>query len=315
MNFKNYLNRITGNSDIYTRARMLGMTLEELLEREKELVYQYRNIGIPEDEELELSPDVEKRTDSNGNQGWFSRLAQASEFQPTGFAVNAQKKQKYPISGKQKILKTDNVSEKNISQMTAGEQALDFLIRNPVTKSVLPMASKMYIDGVDDLSEAKSNPNAKIIENINSLGNITKQYLYNYGVKAGEKGVLYNSNSDFSKKLASSPELKDFIKANKESLLKKTIRDWDFEFKGLTPDKAERYFSIQHAKLIEPYIDQNNVFHGRFIDNSDFVKRNPKTPVEILKAIPNNFGHGLQEKGLYKNYYSVFDLLIDLNNE
>ena len=112
MNFKNYLNRITGNNNIYSRSGMMGMTLKELLEREKELVHQYRNIGIPEDEELELSPDVEKRTDSNGNQGWFSRLAQASEFQPTGFAVNAQKKQKYPISGKQKILKSDNVSEK-----------------------------------------------------------------------------------------------------------------------------------------------------------------------------------------------------------
>ena len=173
MNFKNYLNRITGNSDIYTRARMLGMTLEELLEREKELGYQYRNIGIPEDEELELSPDVEKRTDSNGNQGWFSRLAQASEFQPTGFAVNAKKEQKYP-SGKQKKLKSDNASEKSIPQMTAGERSLDLLIRNPVTKSVLPMASKMYIDGVDDLSEAKSNPNAKIIENIKQLRKYNK---------------------------------------------------------------------------------------------------------------------------------------------
>lgn len=74
MNFKNYLNRITGNSDIYTRARMLGMTLEELLEREKELGYQYRNIGIPEDEELEISPDVESYSDSTGKKFWRSIL-------------------------------------------------------------------------------------------------------------------------------------------------------------------------------------------------------------------------------------------------
>ena len=72
MNFKNYLNRITGNSDIYTRARMLGMTLEELLEREKELGYQYRNIGIPDDEELELSPDVESYSDDTGRKFWRS---------------------------------------------------------------------------------------------------------------------------------------------------------------------------------------------------------------------------------------------------
>ena len=72
MNFKNYLNRITGNSDIYTRARMLGMTLEELLEWEKELGYQYQNIGIPEDEELELSPDVESYSDDKGRKFWRS---------------------------------------------------------------------------------------------------------------------------------------------------------------------------------------------------------------------------------------------------
>ena len=72
MNFKNYLNRITGNNNIYTRTGMMGMTLKELLEREKELGYQYRNIGIPEDEELELSPDVESYSDNTGKRFWRS---------------------------------------------------------------------------------------------------------------------------------------------------------------------------------------------------------------------------------------------------
>ena len=315
MNFKNYLNRITGNNNIYTRTGMMGMTLKELLEREKELGYQYRNIGIPEDEDLELSPDVERKIDANGKQGWFSRLVQSQEPKPTGFAVNMPKIQQSPVTSNKKQLQPDKVKKESMSQMTKGEQFLDSAIRNPVTKSVLPMASKMYTDGIDHLSEAKLNPNAKIIENINSLGNITKQYLYNYGVKAGEKGVLYNSNSDFSKKLASSPELKKFINDNKDSLLNKNIKVWDFKFDGITPNSLDRYFAVQHMKLISPYIDKDNIFHGRFIDNSDFEKRNPQTLIEKIKAIPNNFGYGLQEKGLYKNYYTVFDLLIDLNNK
>ena len=88
MNFKNYLNRITGNNNIYTRTGMMGMTLKELLEREKELGYQYRNIGIPEDEDLELSPDVESYSDNTGKRFWRSIIPGQKNIFEGGVEMN-----------------------------------------------------------------------------------------------------------------------------------------------------------------------------------------------------------------------------------
>ena len=76
-------------------------------------------------------------------------------------------------------------------------------------------------------------------------------------------------------------------------------------------DRFDRYASIQHAKLIDAYVDKQGQIHGRFIDNYDFNKRDDSTLLNKLKNLPNNHGYSLQEKGLLENYYIVIDVLIE----
>lgn len=84
MRFSRYFNNKSGRNNIYSFGNLLRMTLEELLEREDELVYQNNTIGIPDDDELNASDFVEPFVGANGYQGWRSRSLPATV--PTGFA-------------------------------------------------------------------------------------------------------------------------------------------------------------------------------------------------------------------------------------
>ena len=395
MNFKNYLNRITGNNNIYSRSGMMGMTLKELLEREKELVYQYRNIGIPEDEELELSPDVEKRTDSNGNQGWFSRLAQASEFQPTGFAVNMQKGQGIDAStllkgsvGKSQISfdnlkrgtedyvnnikanlanynqpdhtmsarlsdvtksvgnnvqnlinpvkeitknfqsKIRNIVDLTIAQkdkilnnttdysqpITLREQILNNLIMG-IPGRQFPMASDMYIDSMHNMGQADINSHAKVLDNMQIIDNEkVKSVLKRYGVNDDERGVIYDEQSDFAKKIINSKELKEIIEKRRKNSEANSIDEERITFPAalfdvvFNKDKFDRNVAIQNAVLVEPYFDEEGYFHGKLVDRYDFKHEEAKNLKEFPKIYINNHGYNMQKKGNLENYFSVIEL-------
>lgn len=109
-------------------------------------------------------------------------------------------------------------------------------------------------------------------------------------------------------------------------IIQHTIKNNKFENENLhfeakptdviaNPDKFDRYSSIQHAKLIDAYIDKNGQKHGRFIDNYDFNKRPNGKLKDKLKNYPNNHGYSLQEKEALENYYTVIDVLIDKDEE
>lgn len=86
MRFSRYFNNKSGRNNIYSYRNMLGMSLEELLDKEDELIYQNNTIGIPDDDELEASDFVEPFVGENGYQGWRSRSLPATV--PTVFASN-----------------------------------------------------------------------------------------------------------------------------------------------------------------------------------------------------------------------------------
>ena len=59
----------------------------------------------------------------------------------------------------------------------------------------------------------------------------------------------------------------------------------------------DRYSSLQHAKVINPKIEDGYMI-GTLIDYYDFSKR-PNT----VQNLPNNWGYDQQQKGILKNYY------------
>lgn len=131
---------------------------------------------------------------------------------------------------------------------------------------------------------------------------------------ANERGVYYNENSTVSQRFSESQVLKEAIKEYEDIVRtqgKYVPQDLHFDKKEggiVTIPKLDRYSSIQHAKLINAFTDENNRKHARFIDNYDFKRRSDK-----LKNIPNNHGYSLQEKELLENYYTIIDVLIKEN--
>ena len=116
-------------------------------------------------------------------------------------------------------------------------------------------------------------------------------------------GVIYNENSEISKLFSNSPNLKEFVKNpnNLEDIIDNKYPDGiPFEFGKknlLLKNEYDRYSSLQHAKVVNPKIE-NGYMTGTLVDYYDFSKR-PNT----VQNIPNNWGYDQQQKGILKNYY------------
>lgn len=205
---------------------------------------------------------------------------------------------------------------KKDNRMTFGEKLLDKFLQKNLIRKVYPSAADMYTDSRTDFSRARNNEHVEILESMDNLNNKTVKELKKYGVHSNERGVYHNENSEMSKKLGKSKELKEAFNKNIESIKNKNFNTEDLDFNAklvdavINRDKFDRHSSIQHAKLIDAYIDENAKKHARVIDNYDFNKR-PDT----LKNIPNNHGYSLQEKGALENYYTIMDVIIEDEEE
>ena len=195
--------------------------------------------------------------------------------------------------------------------MIPHERATDWLIKN-VGKSLLPISSDMYTDGMTNFSRAKQNPNAEIINFKDIKDKKMKDILRQYKTKDDEQGVHYNTSSRASELFSNSKEIQDFFKENKEDIKKEKIKEKSFEFginqlKDLKND-IDRYASIQHGTLVNPRFDKNNNGIGTLVDNSDFEWRDSNKHGRIPAWI-NNHGYNMQEKGNYEHHFSVIDIL------
>ena len=71
------------------------------------------------------------------------------------------------------------------------------------------------------------------------------------------------------------------------------------------------HYSLQNVTVHNPKISSDNkTFTCKIIDVSDFKER-PKT----IQNIPNNWGYKMQEKGLYKNYFQIYEIEVPLTNK
>ena len=216
-------------------------------------------------------------------------------------------------------LNNSTTTQKNSkkSDLTISEKLLDNVLQNEkLTNKLYPIAADMYTDSRTNFSRARKKTNTRVIDNLNSLEPKTVKALKNYGVKSDERGVYYNAESEFSKKFGKSRELKKAVDKSLTDIEKGIFKGEDLNFNAklsdaiVDKDKFDRYSSIQNAKLIDAYIDENGKKHGRFIDNYDFNKR-PDT----LKNIPNNHGYSLQKNGSLENFFTVMDVIIDDEEE
>ena len=267
---KRYVNSLQGRQTNETESEYVKRVIEEGFERERPIVK----------EEPYLT---------------YEELYGEPEGTPTGAAVGIQK---------------------NAEQIdsTLIEKTFDKILQNKeITRKFFPAAADMYTDSVTDFSRARVNKNAKVLENMDSLDSNTVAALRKYGVRSDEKGVYYDEGSDISKKFGKSKELKQAVERALESKKSGGFKGEDLDFEAGLKDvfsnmaQVDKYSSIQHAKLIDAYVDKQGRKHGRFIDNYDFKKRSSWNP----KNIPNNYGHNLQKKGLLKNYYTVIDVIIE----
>ena len=180
-------------------------------------------------------------------------------------------------------------------------------------KKFLPMASEATENGMNNMSAAKKDINAIIYTTLNDIKDKDlKNSLKKYGAKSTMKGVYYNSKSNSSKIISKSSELMRIVNDLCKNGGKTSKTSLEFKFDPKHPKESfDRYASIQHAKIHNPHISADgNYMKCSIIDVSDFEKRQP-----TLSNIPNNWGYNMQEKGLYKNYFQIYEIEVPLTNK
>ena len=186
-------------------------------------------------------------------------------------------------------------------------------------KPVFPASSDMYTDSMTDFSRAKQNPNAEVI-NINDVDKKLKQKLKEFGTQPNERGVHYNNQSEVSKLFSNSPEVKELFKQNMNSIKNGSanMQGLDFRMKNSdvykNTEKFDRFASIQHGVLTDLGVNDKGQGTGKLLDRLDYKWRD-KDEVGLLNSVLNNHGYNMQEKGNLENYFSVIDILSDVDNK
>ncbi len=203
--------------------------------------------------------------------------------------------------------------------MLPHEKVTDALIKT-VGKSLFPSSSDMYADGMTNFSRAKQSPNAEVTNIEKIPDNKLKIKLQHYGVSPNEKGVLYNDDSEMSKLLSNSPEIKKIKNEHYKDIKTGIKTEFPVKFEAqwydtfLNPKKFERHTSIQNGMLTNAKIDNKDNLTGKLYDREDFIQRDVKNILDI-SSILNNHGYNMQEKGNLKNYFTVTDINQIENNK
>ena len=289
-NLKEFFNKISNNNRIYTREDIGNMSSDEFRTNEKAIDYQLANLGIPAKSDLALSDDVvyvHSYTRDDGTKVKAHYRSKAGHN--TGAASNIENK------------------------MTAGEKMLDILgqivssNKQILNKNIgiFPIAGANLQNARQDFKYAKKNDNAHIINSRTEINNKGLNDLMDkVGIPQNSRGVVYDINSQQSKKLFNSPEIQNYISKNYSKLVNnKQNPTADIEFKkNKTFD--DNYYGLQHCKLYNPHITSDGYFNAMIVDYYDFNHREGNSlPVKI-----NNWGYSMQEKGLLENQFNIYQI-------
>lgn len=108
-------------------------------------------------------------------------------------------------------------------------------------------------------------------------------------------GVIFKSDSDISREVAISPEIKQHFLENKDILLnKKVVKNKSTYFKS----SKNLSLSIGHGDIVYSYLDNNGNLISLLLDTYDMNKNDTDWKVQLA--------HQVQEKGEFRTYYSIF---------
>lgn len=283
-NLKEFFNKISNNNRIYTREDIGNMSSDEFRTNEKAIDYQLANLGIPAKSDLALSDDVvyvHSYTRDDGTKVKAHYRSKAGHI--TGGASNIENK------------------------MTAEEKAIDVLAT--AGSWFLPVAGANLQNARRAFKSAKKNDNAHIINSRTEINNKGLNNLMDkVGIPKNSRGVVYDINSQQSKKLFNSPEIQNYISKNYSKLVnnkQNPTADIEFRYNKFPTDN---YLGIQHCKLYNPHITSDGYFNAMIVDYYDFAPRKANSYRSIFTTKINNWGYSMQEKGLLENQFNIYQI-------
>ena len=284
-NLKEFFNKISNNNRIYTREDIGNMSSDEFRSHGRGIDYELANLGIPTDSDMALSDDVvyvHSYTRDDGTKVSAHYRSKAGHV--TGAASNIPNYSTQP-------------------KMTAEETALDILGRG--ASRFMPIAGANLQNARRNFEYAKENDNAYIINSRSEIKNKGLNDLMDrVGILKNSRGVIYDINSEQSKKLFNSPEIRNYISKNYSKLVnnkENPAADIEFRYNKIPTDN---YLGIQHCKLYNPHITSDGYFNGMIVDYYDFEHRKGNSiPTQI-----NNWGYSMQEKGLLENQFNIYQI-------
>lgn len=108
-------------------------------------------------------------------------------------------------------------------------------------------------------------------------------------------GVIFKSDSDISREVAISPEIKQHFLENKDILLnKKVVKNKSTYFKS----SKNLSLSIGHGDIVYSYLDNNGNLISLLLDTHDMNQNDPSRLVQLARKA--------QDNGTFRTYYSIF---------
>lgn len=298
-NLREFFNKISNNNRIFTREDIGNMSSNEFRENEKAIDYQLANLGVPTNSDMALSDDVvyvHSYTRDDGTKVKAHYRSKSGHI--TGAASNMTDNSNVMQRGVG-ILKT----YPHPPVMTSSELTLDLLGRG--ASLFMPVAGANLQNARRDFVKAKKNDNAHIIYSRSEIKNKGLNDLMDkVGIPRSSRGVVYDINSQQSKKLFKSPEIQNFISKNYSKLVnskQNSTANIEFTYKGIPTDN---FLGIQHCKLYNPHITSDGYFNAMVVDYFDFEHRKGNSfPVKI-----NNWGYSMQEKGFLEKQFNIYQI-------
>lgn len=188
-----------------------------------------------------------------------------------------------------------------------------------------PIASSNFMNARTDLKYARNDENAFVFDKRTDIKNENvNQFMDNLGINPYDKGVAYGYQSPYSQQLYKSNQIQNYLKNNAEHLHAqgnavsnarnnnksyvsnpKLIDFGDGDMDNQNPKKYwDNFLSLQHATLYNPHIDDKGYFNATVTDKFDFNLR----PLRGISDLINNAGYYLQEKGILKTPFYMYNI-------
>lgn len=189
----------------------------------------------------------------------------------------------------------------------------------------VPIASSNFMNAKTDLKYARNDENAFVFDKRTDIKNENvNRFMNNLGINPYDKGVVYGYQSPYSQQLYKSNQIQNYLKNNAEHLRAQgnavsnarsnnknyvsnpkliDFGDGDIKNQKLL-DSADNFASLQHATLYNPHIDYKGYFNATVTDKFDFNLR----PLRGISDLINNAGYYLQEKGILKNPFYMYNI-------